>query len=359
MPGMPRTSNTPNAQSKSANDRAISEAKPTAQAPERAHAQTGEQTVGDGLNLRAGSGFVLTPAVRELTDRALAYLSVGYPVHLAGPAGTGKTTLAFHVAARLGRPVSLMHGNHEFGSSDLIGRDAGYRKSTVVDNYIHSVLKTEEKMAVTWVDNRLTTACEQGHTLIYDEFNRTPPEANNILLSILEEGILNLPKTGGGYVKVHPQFRVIFTSNPEEYAGVHKTQDALLDRIITVGVDHYDEATEIAITQAKGVISKPHATALVRLARTLRARHEHGNRPTIRACLAAARVCRQLDLAPGDPKFAHIAWDVFGSDARNLSTGLMAREEFIALVASVAAGTAADDTAGTERSAARSGDRTA
>lgn len=321
---MPRTTNKPAAHSKTANNPAITEAKP------------GDPSGGDGLNLRAGSGFVLTPEVREITDRALAYLSVGYPVHLAGPAGTGKTTLAFHVAARLGRPVSLMHGNHEFGSSDLIGKDAGYRKSTVVDNYIHSVLKTEEKMAVTWVDNRLTTACEQGHTLIYDEFNRTPPEANNILLSILEEGILNLPKTGGGYVKVHPQFRVIFTSNPEEYAGVHKTQDALLDRIITVGVDHYDEATEIAITQAKGVVSKAHATALVKVARTLRERHEHKNRPTIRACLAAARVCRQLDLAPSDEKFAAIAWDVFGSDARNLSAGLMGRDDFIKLVAKIA-----------------------
>ena len=30
---------------------------------------------------------------------------------------------------------------------------------------------------------------------------------------------------------------MIFTSNPEEYAGVHKTQDALLDRMITIAVE--------------------------------------------------------------------------------------------------------------------------
>jgi len=87
--------------------------------------------------------FVSTSHVQELTDRALAYLDVGYPVHFAGPAGTGKTTLAFHVAAKLGRPVSLIHGDDEFGGSDLIGRDAGYRKHKLVDNFIHSVLKTE------------------------------------------------------------------------------------------------------------------------------------------------------------------------------------------------------------------------
>jgi gas vesicle protein GvpN len=111
-------------------------------------------------------GFVETPHIQELTERALAYLEVGYAVHFAGAAGTGKTTLAFHVAAQLGRPVILINGDDEFGSSDLIGKDAGYRKSKLIDNYIHSVLKTEENMNTLWVDNRLTTACQNGNTLI-------------------------------------------------------------------------------------------------------------------------------------------------------------------------------------------------
>ncbi len=161
--------------------------------------------------------FVQTPYVQQLTERALSYLAVGYAVHFAGPAGTGKTTLAFHVAAQRARPVILMHGDDEFSSSDLVGRDAGYHKQKMVDNYIHSVLKTEETMSSLWMDNRLTTACQEGHTLIYDEFNRSRPEANNALLSVLEEGILNLPKmrrSGKGYLRVHPDFRAIFTSNP-------------------------------------------------------------------------------------------------------------------------------------------------
>ena len=115
-------------------------------------------------------GFVDTPEIQEVTERALMYLQAGYPVHLAGPAGTGKTTLAFHVAAQLSRPLVLLSGDDEFGSSDLLGRDSGYRKQLVVDNFIHSVLKQEETMQTTWVDNRLTTACANGYTLIYDEF---------------------------------------------------------------------------------------------------------------------------------------------------------------------------------------------
>ena len=100
------------------------------------------QPEGDNIVPEASGEFVVTPFVEELTERALAYLQVGYAVHFAGPAGTGKTTLAFHVAAKLGRPVTLVHGDDEFGSSDLIGRDSGYHKSKLIDNYIRSVLKT-------------------------------------------------------------------------------------------------------------------------------------------------------------------------------------------------------------------------
>jgi len=99
-------------------------------------------TEGDSIEPEPSDEFVSTPYVKEVADRALAYLQAGFPVHFAGPAGTGKTTLAFHVASQLGQPVTLMHGDDEFNSSDLIGRDSGYRKSKLIDNFIHSVLKT-------------------------------------------------------------------------------------------------------------------------------------------------------------------------------------------------------------------------
>ena len=100
--------------------------------------------------------FVCTPHVDEMTNRAMAYLEVGYSIHFAGAAGTGKTTLAFHAAAKLGRPVILVHGDDEFGSSDLVGRDAGYTRSKLVDNYIHSVVKTEEETQVIPVESAET-----------------------------------------------------------------------------------------------------------------------------------------------------------------------------------------------------------
>ena len=212
----------------------------------------------------------------------LGYLRAGYPINLAGPAGTGKTTLALHLAARLRQPVTLIHGDDEFGSSDLVGNDHGYRKSKLIDNFIHSVVKTEETMKTLWTDNRLTTACRFGHVLIYDEFTRSRPEANNVLLSVLGERLLNLPKKcngGDGYLEVHPDFRAIFTSNPQEYAGVHKSQDALLDRLITIYMDHYDRDTEVAITASSGGVSAEMAEQIVDLVHFFRKRDPSGQHP--------------------------------------------------------------------------------
>lgn len=245
-------------------------------------------------------------------------------MHLAGPAGTGKTTLAFHLAARLGRPAILIHGDDEFASSDLVGRDAGFRRHKLVDNFISSVMKTEEETKSFWVDNRLTTACQDGYTLIYDEFSRSRPEANNVLLSILGEKILNLPKlrlSGQGYLKVHEEFKAIFTSNPEEYAGIHKTQDALMDRLITVDLGHYDRETEIGITVSKSGLPRRDAEHIVDIVRQLRETGVSNHRPTIRACIAIARVLTRCGARAraSDPVFRTICRDILSIDTAKVS----------------------------------------
>ena len=278
----------------------------------------------DNVVPQASEQFVYTSHVRNLTEKAMAFLNVGYSVHFAGPAGTGKTTLAFHLAAERERPVILIHGDDEFGSSDLVGRDSGYRKSKLIDNYIHSVVRTEEEMRSLWVDNRLTTACREGYTLIYDEFTRSRPEANNVLLSILEEKILNLPsmrRTGEGYLEVHPDFRAIFTSNPEEYAGVHKTQDALLDRLITINVDHYDRETEVEITMSKSGIPLSDAETIVDIIRELRMVGVNNHRPTIRACIAIGKVIAHMGARAreNDPTFTWVCQDVLNTDTAKVT----------------------------------------
>ena len=268
--------------------------------------------------------FVSTPHIQALTERALSYLNVGYAVHFAGLAGTGKTTLALHVAAQIGRPAVFIHGDDEFCSSDLIGKDSGYRKYKLIDNYIHSVVKTEESLSTLWEDHRLTTACLNGYTLIYDEFNRSRPEANNVLLSVLEGRILNLPslrKPGEGYLRVHEDFRAILTSNPEEYAGVHKTQDALVDRLITIDLGHFDRETEIEITKAKSHLPRVDAERIVDIVRELRGVGVNNHRPTIRACIAIAKILshRHGRARIEDPTFGWVCCDVLKTDTAKVT----------------------------------------
>jgi len=249
------------------------------------------------LEPRALPDFVETEYIKDITERALAYIKAGFPIHFRGATGTGKTTLAMHVANIIGRPVVMIHGDEEFCSSDLIGGEYGYRMQRRVDNFIHSVLKTDEDMSRKWVDNRLTVACRYGLTLIYDEFTRARPEANNVLLSILQEKMVDLPaaREGMDYLRVDPDFTAIFTSNPEEYAGVHRSQDALRDRMVTMDLDYFDEDTEVAITRVKSDLPAEDAEKIVNVVRELRESGLCEFAPTIRGCIMIARTLKIRD----------------------------------------------------------------
>lgn len=285
--------------------------------------ETWNETPLAALRLKPRAGFVETPYIKELSERALSYIRAGFPIHFRGPAGSGKTTLAVHVANRLGRPTMLIVGDDEFTTSDLVGRESGYSRRYVRDNYIHSVIKVEEDSDQRWTSNRLTLACQEGFTLIYDEFTRSRPEANNTLLTVLEEKLLVLP-TGGadsGYIKVHPDFAAILTSNPEEYIAVHKAQDALIDRMITIELGDFDYETEVAITAARSDIRRRDAERVVNLVRAFRDSGEYEHRPSVRKALMIGRVLHNTRSQPvhTDPLVRQMCLDVLDASREDVS----------------------------------------
>ncbi len=278
--------------------------------------------------------FVSTPTLERTSLRALRYLQSGYSVHLKGPAGTGKTPLALHLADLLGRPIMLLFGDDEFKTSDLIGNQSGYTRKKVVDNYIHSVMKVEDELRHNWIDSRLTLACREGFTLVYDEFNRSRPEVNNVLLSALEEKLLVLPPSNNRaeYIRVSPHFRAIFTSNPEEYCGVHGTQDALQDRLITINMPEPDELAQQQILVQKIGIDATAALQIVQLVKAFQADVAPAMVSSLRPSLMIATICRDHGIPPlaenaefrdicGDvlltrsnkdlPEATHRLWDLF------------------------------------------------
>ncbi|AFK19400.1 gas vesicle protein GvpN [Haloferax mediterranei ATCC 33500] len=219
--------------------------------------------------------FIETEAVTQVETRMRRWLDVGRPVHLIGPTGCGKTALAMHVARERDRPVVWINGDADLTTSDLVGEYAEKERISERDKYVHNVVKSKDIVRDRWVDNPLTLAVREGATLVYNEFSRTKPVANNVLLSVFEEGVLELPGQRGKsrYVDVHPDFRAILTSNSVEYAGVHEPQDALLDRLVGLYLDFYDRETEVEIVRAHvDDFDTEDTEQIVRLMRELRER---------------------------------------------------------------------------------------
>lgn len=258
--------------------------------------------------------FCDTAEVRAIIDRGMSCLSAGVPVHLSGPAGIGKTALAIRMAAEIGRPMSLLTGHEGLSPQDFVGREVGHSESVVVDKYIQSVRRKQTQSRVDWRDAMLAEAMRKGHTLIYDEFTRASPQANVVLLSVLEEGLLvsNGGSEGHTYVHAHRDFRIILTSNPSDYVAVNAAPDALLDRMVTFRLDGYSPETESEIVRATTGLDAETARRTVDIVRKLRAGHADALLPSMRTSILIGRLARHAKSTDSlnDARFEAIVSDV-------------------------------------------------
>jgi gas vesicle protein GvpN len=292
---------------------------------DRVTAQAAEQD--DPLALLAARAAKLNCQALAATEkRAISYLQAGFPLHLRGPAGSGKTTMALRLAEQLRRPVMMLVGDASFDTRTLVGSEGGTRTRRVIDRYISSVMKVESETETVWLDQTLTIACTEGCTLLYDEFNRAPATANNVLLTVLEERILALPRAGrdDSYMRVHPEFRAIFTSNPVDHVGTNLAQDALVDRMVTLDLDGFSREAEIDIVTARTGISVISAARIVDIVRDFRASREYSQRPTFRAAVMIAQMVGQqaLHASSDDAGFVQLCIDILASKLKPGPDGL-------------------------------------
>jgi gas vesicle protein GvpN len=290
------------------------------------------------VSVAAPADLFVDDALRSIESRALAYLGAGLAVHLRGPAGAGKTTLAIQIAARIGRPMVFLTGDAWMTSAHLVGREAGSISRQVVDRFVHTVTKIETETSAVWSDNALTRAILDGHTLVYDEFTRSSPAANNPLLSALEERMLILTGRSRGerIVKAHPEFRAILTSNPTDYAGVNAPQDALIDRVVTFDIDGHDRSTEVGIVAMRSGVEAEAAERIVDIVRALRGSRHLGQLPSLRSAIMIAKVAQKQGIAPdaGESSFLQLVLDVLESKLfdRGREARIAFREDVVAAI---------------------------
>ena len=273
--------------------------------------------------------FVETDETTALRDRIDRWLSVPRPVHLVGPTGCGKTVLALSVATERERPTVWIDGDEGLDTASLVGTHAGKEQYTERDNYVSGVLKKKSIVRDRWVDNPLSVAVRSGATLVYNEFSRTKPAAHNPLLSVLEEGVLERAGVTGEdrLIEVHPDFRVVFTSNSAEYAGVHRPQDALLDRLVGIHLDYYGRETERRIVESRVAdLDDDQVERVVDLIRDLREEVEFhvGTR-------SAVMLAEGLRTFPEDRPIAETCIEVLGSKAATAEEAAELRETIEAL----------------------------
>jgi MoxR-like ATPase len=196
-------------------------------------------------------------------------------VLIEGPVGVGKTFLVSRILEQLGRPFERVDGDSRYTEQKLTGW---------FDPPL--VLKKGYKSA-SFVDGPLTRAMRLGGALFINELNRMPEAVQNILLPVMDERKLVLPRLGG--ITAKPGFVVVATQNPREFTATHALSEALMDRFEMVRIDYQTRDEERAMLVP--FWPKAHAQWLDKALDVVRATRSHPavkRGASIRAAIAVA-----------------------------------------------------------------------
>ncbi|MEI8287073.1 MAG: MoxR family ATPase, partial [Actinomycetes bacterium] len=129
----------------------------------------------------------------------------------------------------------FVEGNAELTPARLVGHFDPAR--VLSDGYDPSV----------FVDGPLVTAMRDGSLLYVEEINRIPEETLNVLITVMSEGELNVPRLGR--IAASPGFRLVAAMNPFDAVGTARISGAVYDRVCRVAMSYQSAEDEEAIVR--------------------------------------------------------------------------------------------------------------
>lgn len=162
-----------------------------------------------------------------------AALDSGAHVVLEGPPGTGKSTLLRAVASAHAVPFLFVEGNAELTPARLVGHFDPAR--VLAEGYVEEI----------FIDGPLMAALRSGGLLYVEELNRVPEETLNVLITVMSEAELHVPRLGK--VEAATGFRLVAAMNPFDAVGTARISSAIYDRTCRITMGYQPAADESAI----------------------------------------------------------------------------------------------------------------
>jgi MoxR-like ATPase len=172
--------------------------------------------------------------VREI-ELTVAAIAADRHIVIEGPPGTGKSTLLRAVARELGIGFEFVEGNAELTPARVVGHFDPAR--VLADGYDPDV----------FVPGPLASALRNGSLLYIEELNRVPEETLNVLITVMSEREITVPRLGR--IDAAPGFRLVAAMNPFDAVGTARISSAVYDRMCRIAVSYQSVADETLIVR--------------------------------------------------------------------------------------------------------------
>jgi MoxR-like ATPase len=218
---------------------------------------------------------------RREIELTLAALTARRHIVLEGPPGTGKSTLLRAIAQAMNVGFVFVEGNAELTPARLAGTFDPAR--VLNDGY----------KADAFLDGPLVEAMRAGSLLYIEEINRIPEETLNVLITVMSEGEITIPRLGR--ILAAPGFQMIAAMNPFDSVGTARISSAVYDRMCRIAVAYQSAEDETDIVHRASPASNKHWCSQV--VNVVRQTREHGDLragSSVRGAIDTALVAQSL-----------------------------------------------------------------